>query len=334
MRIDNFVYTKESFQEAKSLLAPGGVVFIKFQVDRPWLGKRLVEMLTQVFGKPPVTFVAGSSYTAGATCFAISASGQVERQLATDSALSKFVSENRPDFLDSPAVPVTTDDWPYLYQQGRWLPGIFVSIELLVLLLGTGLYLQIPEARQRVPSLFFFSMGAGFLLLETQIVSRLALYFGTTWQVNGIVIGAILVALLAANTIVERQTKLWPRHWYLAGLLAGLMVTYLFPFHRLPGSPTLVGWVAAAVFTVPVFFAGLLFASEFRVTDSPSAALGTNMLGAVVGGLLENLSLVIGLKALLLAAMALYVLAGVGLITDRKLALRRDESVYVPVAGG
>jgi hypothetical protein len=189
MRIDNFVYTKESFQEAKSLLAPGGVVFIKFQVDRPWLGKRLVEMLTQVFGKPPVTFVAGSSYTAGATCFAISASGQVERQLATDSALRKFVSENRPDFLDSPAVPVTTDDWPYLYQQGRWLPGIFVSIELLVLLLGTGLYLQIPEARQRVPSLFFFSMGAGFLLLETQIVSRLALYFGTTWQVNGIVIG-------------------------------------------------------------------------------------------------------------------------------------------------
>ena len=53
MRIDNFVYTKESFQEAKQLLAPDGVVFIKFQVDRPWLGKRLVEMLTQVFGKPP-----------------------------------------------------------------------------------------------------------------------------------------------------------------------------------------------------------------------------------------------------------------------------------------
>ena len=125
-------------------------------------------------------------------------------------------------------MPVTTDDWPYLYQQGRWPPGIFVSIELLVLRLGTGLYLQIPETRQRVPSLFFFSMGAGFLLLETQIVSCLALYFGPTWQVNGIVIGAILVALLVANTIVERQAKPWPRHWYLAGLEAGLLVTILF----------------------------------------------------------------------------------------------------------
>jgi hypothetical protein len=198
---------------------------------------------------------------------------------------------------------------------------------------GIGLYIQIPEARQRVPSLFFFSMGAGFLLLETQVVSRLALYFGTTWQVNGIVIGAVLVALLIANTIVEQQSKQWPRHWILAGLLAGLLVAYFFPFHRVPGSASLVGWVAATVFTVPVFFAGLLFASEFRVTDSPSAALGANMLGAVVGGLLENLSLVIGLNALLLVTMALYALAGVGLMTERKHAQRDEDSVLAPVAG-
>ena len=332
MRIDNFVYTKESFQEAKALLAPDGVLFIKFQVARPWLGKRLAEMLTEVFGKPPITFTAMSSYTAGAACFVTSASGQVESRLAKDPRLTKFVLENHPDFLDSPDVPMTTDDWPYLYQQGRWLPGIFVSVEILILLLGTGFYVQIPEARQRVPSLFFFSMGAGFLLLETQVVSRLALYFGTTWQVNGIVIGSVLVALLIANTIVERQTKPWPRNWMLIGLVAGLLVSYIFPFDRLPGSATLVGWVAAAVFTIPVFFAGLLFASEFRLTDSPSAALGTNMLGAVAGGLLENLSLVIGLKALLLVAIGLYVLAGVGLIIDRKHEQQSETSILVPIA--
>ena len=37
------------------------------------------------------------------------------------------------------------------------------------------------------------------------------------------------------------------------------------------------------------------------------------MLGAVVGGLLENLSLIIGMKALLLVAAVLYSLAAVGL---------------------
>lgn len=327
MRIDNFVYTKESLQEAKALLAPHGVLFIKFQVDRPFIGRRLIEMLTTVFGKSPVVFWARSSYTAGGVCFAISSSTQVEERLATDPRLREFVTQNRPDFLQASAVPVTTDDWPYLYQEGRWMPGIFVSVGILVLILGAGLYWQIPEARQQVPSLFFFAMGAGFLLLETQVISRLALYFGTTWQVNGIVIAAILAALLVANAVIERQAKPWPSQWYLAALLAGIVVAYLVPFSRIPGSAALVGCVAACIFTIPVFFAGLLFATEFRAADSPSAALGANMLGAVVGGLLENLSLIVGLKALLLIALGLYALAGVGLLYQRKRPVRRPASV-------
>jgi hypothetical protein len=313
MRIDSFVYTEESFREAEMLLGPNGVLFIKFQVTRPWLGLRLAEMLRHVFGKEPVVFQADSTYATGGACFAISRSGQVEDQLARDPRLLQFVSKNRPSFVDVAAVTVTTDDWPYLYQEGRWLPGIFVSISGLVILLGGVLYWRIPEARQQVPSLFFFGMGAGFLLLETQIISRLALYFGTTWQVNGIVIGAILTALLLANAIIERQRKPWPAWLTVGGLMAGIAIAYIMPFSRIPGSAALVGWIAAAVFTVPVFFAGVLFATQFRKAASPSAALGANMLGAVIGGLLENLSLLIGLKALLLVALGLYLLAAWGL---------------------
>jgi spermidine synthase len=318
MRIDNFVYTKESFEEAKALLAPDGVMFIKFQVNHYWIGRRIAEMLTEVFGKPPVAFQARSSFSAEASCFAISGSQQVERKLTADSGLNEFVTLNQQSFLQLPEVPMTTDDWPYLYLQGRKMPVIFLSVGMLVLLLGGGLYWQIPEARTRVPSLFFFAMGAGFLLLEAQVISRLALYFGTTWQVNGIVIAAILAALLLANAVVERLPKPWPGHRYLAGLLIGLAVAYFFPFSRIPGSAAFVGGLAACVFTIPVFFAGLLFASEFRAADSPSAALGANMLGAVVGGLLENLSLIVGLQALLLIAMLVYALAGGGLVGNQK----------------
>lgn len=74
----------------------------------------------------------------------------------------------------------------------------------------------------------------------------------------------------------------------------------------------MVGTFAAMIFAIPVFFAGLLFAAEFRSVDSPAAALGANMLGAVVGGLLENVSLIVGMKALLLVAALLYLLAGAG----------------------
>jgi hypothetical protein len=155
-------------------------------------------------------------------------------------------------------------------------------------------------------------MGAGFLLLETQVISRLALFFGTTWQVNGIVISALLATLLLANMVVERSRNV-RRSWILAALLAGLALAYLLPLNRIPGSPAFAGAVATAVFAIPVFFAGILFASEFRIAESPSAALGANMLGAVAGGLLENLSLLFGMRALLLVAIVLYGLAGVGL---------------------
>ena len=316
MRLDNFVYTEESFREARALLAPNGVLFLKFQINHPFVGRRLAEMLTRTFGKAPVVFLAPSSYTAGATCFAVSPSAQVEASLAADLRLRQFVAARRPAFLALPEVAVTTDDWPYLYHQGHWIPGIFYLLSALVILLAAVFYFKIPEARTRVPSLFFFSMGAGFLLLETQVVSRLALYFGTTWQVNGIVIAAILSALLLANFVIERQKQrpTWPRSWTLIGILVGIACAYFVPFNRIPGSAAMVGSFAALIFAIPVFFAGLLFASEFRSADSPAAALGANMLGAVVGGLLENLSLIVGMKALLVVAALLYSLAALGFL--------------------
>jgi len=311
MRIDNFVYTEESFREASRHLNPNGVLFVKFQVDHPWMAARLAKMLQQTFGKPPVVFLADSSYSAAASCFVISASNRVQDALAQDPRLAEFVAMHPRSV--SGDVPVTTDDWPYLYQQGRWIPRTYYSLAGLVILLGLGLYLEIGEARRQPPSLFFFSMGAGFLLLETQVISRLALFFGTTWQVNGIVISALLIALLLANAAVENSPRPLARAWVLTALLAGLALAYFLPFERLPGSPAVVGSFATAVFTVPVFFAGLLYATEFRTVESPSAALGANMLGAVVGGLLENLSLLLGMRALLLVTMLLYCLAGVGL---------------------
>jgi spermidine synthase len=319
MRLDNFVYTEESFREARALLSPNGVIFIKFQINHFFVGQRLAQMLSNTFGKPPTVFFAPSSYSTDATCFAISTSSQVETALAADQRLQQLVNAQSRSFLASPSgataptVAVTSDDWPYLYHQGHWIPGIFYLLSALVILLAALFYFQIPEARSRVPSLFFFGMGAGFLLLETQVVSRLALYFGTTWQVNGIVIGAILTALLFANYVIERQQRAWPRSWSVVGILAGIIVAYFVPFDRIPGSAAGVGAFAALIFAIPIFFAGLLFASEFRLAKSPAAALGANILGAVVGGLLENLSLIIGLKALLLVAALLYCVAAIGL---------------------
>jgi hypothetical protein len=163
-------------------------------------------------------------------------------------------------------------------------------------------------------------MGAGFLLLETQVISRLALFFGTTWQVSGIVISSLLIALLLANVIVESSEKAWPRAWTVTALLSSLAIAYWFPFDRIGWSPAVAGTIAIAVFSIPVIFAGILFASEFRAASSPSAALGANMLGAVAGGLLESLSLVFGMRSLLLVAIAIYCLAGIALWKNMRMS--------------
>jgi spermidine synthase len=322
MRIDNFVYTEEAFREAVRHLSSNGIIFIKFQVDRRWIGTRISEMLQRVLGKAPSIFQADSPYSAGATCFVVSPGRRVEDVLAADPWLEKFTQQN-PVRLDTEPVPITTDNWPYLYQRDHEIPRTYYSVSILVILAALILYWKIgrPVAGGTQFSLFFFGMGAGFLLLETQIISRLALFFGTIWQVNGIVISALLIALLLANAVVERiQARLG--YGILAALLAALAFAYWFPFNRISASSATVGVIAIAVFSLPVFFAGILFSSEFKRTPSPSTALMANVLGAVVGGLLESLSLVFGLRALLLVAIVLYSLAGVGLWRNRNLSPR------------
>ena len=320
MRIDNYVYTEESLREARGLLSANGVLFLKFQVDRDWLGQRLYALLNRVFGKPPVVFAAEPGYGAGGTCFVISQGEQVEQSIAEHPQLRAFVARQARSFDHEQPVPLTTDDWPYLYQEKRSIPVVFLTLSLLVVGLAFGYRRTISTQAVSTKhagqsSVFFFAMGAGFLLLEIQTVSRLALFFGTTWQVNGVAIGSVLTALMLANLVIEEHGSRLSRWWILVCLLVALISLYFMPFHRIPGSIAAVGSVAAILYAIPVFFAGLLFAREFRCAESPGRALAANMLGAVAGGLMENLSLVVGLKALLLIAALFYLVAGIGLRT-------------------
>jgi hypothetical protein len=60
---------------------------------------------------------------------------------------------------------------------------------------------------------------------------------------------------------------------------------------------------------VPVFFAGVIFAALFRDSRRPDVDLGSNVAGIVLGGLSEQLSLVLGFSHLLLVAVAYYLLS-------------------------
>jgi hypothetical protein len=160
-----------------------------------------------------------------------------------------------------------------------------------------------------VPFADLFFMGVAFLLLETKNVVQFALLFGTTWFVNAFVFGGVLVSVLLAVAISKRVVIRATGTMY-AVLIAGIAMNWLVPVAallELEMVPRFVAAVSLAFF--PIFMANLVFASRFRDTERSTAAFGANLLGAMVGGLLEYLSLLTGYRSLLLLVAVLYGLA-------------------------
>ena len=57
---------------------------------------------------------------------------------------------------------------------------------------------------------------------------------------------------------------------------------------------------------LPVFFAGVIFATAFRSSKQPDVDFGSNIAGIILGGLSENFSLVLGFNHFLWIAMGYY----------------------------
>jgi hypothetical protein len=159
----------------------------------------------------------------------------------------------------------------------------------------------------RYVDLFF--MGAAFLLLETKNVVQFALLFGTTWFVNALVFTGILLSVLLAVEVSKRVTFSRPARLYVV-LLASIVVAWLVPPSSLLSMAAVPRFaLAAAIAFAPIFTANLVFAQRFRAVASSTTAFGANLLGAMVGGLLEYGALVTGYRALLIVVAALYGLA-------------------------
>jgi hypothetical protein len=154
-----------------------------------------------------------------------------------------------------------------------------------------------------------FLLGAAFLLMETKSVTGFALLFGTTWAVSALVFAGVLVAVLAAVEVTRRLRTPRLALMYVL-LLAALALNWLVPTSWLLSLPLIErAGVAVTLGVLPIFIANLIFAKRFADTADASLALATNLLGAIVGGCLEYLSLIFGNRALLIVAALLYTLA-------------------------
>src|SRR5206468_5618957 len=168
---------------------------------------------------------------------------------------------------------LTTDDWPYFYQHEPGLPLSVVVISVTLVLLCWVLLRDIGAAAGSSPRWHFFFLGAGFMLLEAQIVSKMALLFGTTWLVNSVVITGLLMLIVCANLLVQFFPRIPVSIGY-AGIFLTLLASYLIPLEKF-FYPSL--WTKALsstlVLCLPVFFAGIVFIRSFAERGFRAEAL-------------------------------------------------------------
>jgi spermidine synthase len=310
IRIDNYVYTLEALEASKQLLQPDGIFVVKIGADAPWIAGRLDSLLTRVFGHAPLRVGLDSSESStGGRFFIIGSEGRIARALS-DAQLAAFVGQHS-DVKMSSARP-TTDDWPYFYQRAPGLPLSVIVISVALMLLFWTLLRDTGVAMRSLRWHFFF-LGAGFLLLEAQIISKIALLFGTIWVVNSIVIAALLSLIVGANFLVNFNPH-FPVSLAYGGIFLSLLVSYSIPLQKFFFTSLLVKILAATlVLCLPVFFAGTIFIRSFASAGFRGEALGSNLFGAMVGGILESASLWTGIRFLLVIAALLYLASWIAL---------------------
>jgi SAM-dependent methyltransferase len=344
LRLESFLFTREAFEDVRARLKPNGVFAAYNFYRQGWLVGRLTTMMTGVFGGPPlvmsfpyverigpddsqfdrVTFLlasAGSSVTRtieqrlNASPFWLNTASDMNNQIDGFSVQPPSRPGTSPESWlriglatvePRPAERVPTDDWPFLYLLDPIVPALNVRGIVIIAVCAVGVLFAFAPATRLTPNWRMFFMGAGFMLIETKSVVHLALLFGSTWMVNSIVFFAILVMILCSNLYVlaVRPARVWPYYLLVAAsLLVGMLIP-LDAFLSLPEASRVVA--SCAVVFVPVFFAGIVFATIFRDSLEPDVDFGSNIAGAIVGGLSEALSLVLGFNGLLGVALVFY----------------------------
>ncbi|MDQ6934321.1 MAG: methyltransferase domain-containing protein [Actinomycetota bacterium] len=306
LRLESYLFTKQSVQVVRSHLAPHGAFSMYNFYRQQWLVDRLAGTLEDVFGHAPCVFQNSS-------VLAVMTAG------LTTADQSCTPAWRRPPNTPPPA----TDDKPFLYLEHSTIPSLYRTALLLIILasvLAIGLVLfanaaaggrgaarrLAGQARDMWCYRDLFLLGAAFLLIETKSVTGFALLFGTTWVVNSLVFGGVLLAVLAAVEVTHR-VKTPPLIFMYGLLLGGLALNWVIPASWLLSLGVLPrGAAAITISFLPIFAANIIFAKRFSTTANAPLAFGTNLLGAIVGGCLEYLSLVFGYRALLVLAAVLY----------------------------
>ncbi len=311
VRLDSFVYTVEGLEEARAKLKAGGILSLSFWVLSDEIGRKIYLMMQEAFaGQPPICIRVhqGPTVFERSVIFLQSQEGTLA---LNETLLQQTGFEDVTAYYSNPAIraDVSTDDWPFFYMPRRVYPLSYLGMLGLILILSISLTYNFFPQKPAFSSLTFFFLGSGFMLIETKAITELGLVFGNTWHIIGIVIVSILGMAYLANLMVQRFHISRPTVPFL--LLIGSLLTG-FALSKFGGfDSSLSGKISSVIaLTVPMFFAGIVFSTLLGRTQNIAGVMAINLLGAMVGGILEYNSMYFGFSFLYLLAIGMYALAG------------------------
>lgn len=305
VRLESYLFTHECFAFARNRLRPGGRLSITNYLRSGWLVLRFAALLEETFGAPPRVYtvphqdVVRSAAPPDEGLTILMAGAPVAARLEVEG--QPFAASE----LEAWSGPTPTDDWPYPYLRARRIPG--QNLRALALLVGAALVLmRLVRAPLFAPgSRHFLFLGAGFALVETTSVTRLAVVYGTTWHVHAAVLMGVMGASLVGTLLAARWPRLGGRKAYLA-LGVCLLLSGLVDGGWLLSLPL---GIPALVLFAPLICSGAIFTASFAACPSAARALGSNALGVLLGIALETLSVVTGLQGMIALVAVAYALS-------------------------
>lgn len=312
VRLESYMFTEESFRAVRNVLKPDGVLVVYNYFRETWLVDRLANTAAIAFGEEPMVHVHPAKDQLGVIVV-----GPRLRTLANYPAPPSEVNAYNQGVPLAPpvrhardrAVVPATDNWPFLYMRQPNLPSHYTSVLAIILLVSALSVFGVVRGAVRKWSWEFFFLGAGFMLLETKSIIQFALLWGSTWVVASLTIASVLVMALIANWTVAHVEIRRPR---LVGavLLALVAFNYFVPVGAIAiESLPVESLVYSLLVFSPIYCAGLLFGSSIKRSEDVTVDYGANLLGAMVGGVAEYLSLLMGFQFLLILVAGFYVAA-------------------------
>lgn len=296
LRLDNYIYTTQCFQDVHRLLKPGGMLATYYSVFKEWFYQRIYSTVASAFPDALQVYVLQDGYLFNAIIIA-------------GKGLPGFVAHPEADRQLNTARP-STDDWPYIYLQHPTISRLYLQVFGFIAVMIALVLVLLRKLEQSARwHLDFFFLGVGFSLMESAAIVRLALAFGTTWVVSAVVFASVLLTVFLANYLMELRPAIRIGFAW-AALLACLALNFFFPVQTLlEFSFPLRVLGAALLIGMPVFFAGICFSKLFKQEPHVGYPFGMNMIGAMAGGSVEYLSMLIGMRNIWLILLLVYFLA-------------------------